>query len=259
MATSGSGSATAQVTSPDFTLWPTTGDVLDRLAAAGITLRTGVDTTRLQGILDAIVAEVGYFTGRQFLMDTVDNGRYFDGSGTPTQEIDEIVALTSAQVIGVQADPGYSLSDVTTVIEQRKPITRLVLARGSLPALAASAVWHPVVRVFPVGRQNILVTGRWGFAARIPRDLWEAVAMQAAFLLGNEALFQPGYNASLLAYTGRMVEWRESDGTSVQYDKDLLLNGLRKSMPWADQFKAALQRYRRPAGKRLRHLQPAMI
>jgi len=246
MPSSGSGSASGILAGPAYTAWPTVADMDTRLADAGITLRASVTSDRKQELLAAVVAEVGHRTGRQFLPDASDTTRVYDGSGTAELEVDEMVSLTSVAVIGLQSDPGYSLSDVTLVDEPGQPRNRLVTGRGSLPALARSGAAWPVRHSFPAGRQNIRVTGKFGYAAAIPADLWSAVADEAAARLAAEALFRP---------SGQVQEWREADVM-----KRFRLVDAGDGTRWTPRFREALCRYRRPAlGRRLRRVRSPMI
>src|SRR3569833_1922908 len=43
---------------PDYTAWPQVWDVLDRIQAAGVTLRAAVSGRRIQAVIDAVTTEV---------------------------------------------------------------------------------------------------------------------------------------------------------------------------------------------------------
>ena len=222
-----------------YTTWPTADDVLTRLAAAGVTLRAEDPAERIDQVAAAVTGEVLHSTRRQFVPDSEDTTRVFDGNGTA-----EIVTLTAVTVIGYQANPGYDLADVSLIEESTKPKTRLILARGSVPAWQTQAVLYPQFCFFPAGRQNIRVTGRWGYGAVIPADLWEAVCGEVAARVTAETLFTPA---------GRLQEEQYGD----ERRKYALTDG--EATGWHNAFAGALARYKRPQGRRLRRLRGEML
>lgn len=226
---------------PDYTQWPTRADAVKRLKAAGLAVRAWDES---QSVIDAIGTEVAQRTKRQFVADTQDTTRIYDGNGTAELEVDEMVSFTSAVVVGLQANPGYTLGDVLLVYEQNKPQTRLVVGRGSLPAYMTEAVQVPIPFYFPAGRQNIQITGMFGYAATIPFDLWEAANEEGAHRLAKEALFDP---------KGRIVKNQQGDVM-----KQYALNDA-DAIGWHERFEAKVKLYTRSSGKRLRNLRPRMI
>lgn len=226
----------------DYAAWPIENDVLGRLASAGIVVRT---TAAAQEILDAVAAEVSRRTLRQFLPDGSDTSRVYDGTGTAEIEVDEMVSLTQVAVIGYEAAPGYILANTFLVGEQNKPQTRIVCARGSLPALVAEGFIAPFPYIFPLGRQNVEVTGKFGYADLIPADLWECVCGEMAYRMALEAIFKPG---------GRVTLDQRGD---VKKQYALAEPAF---MGWHDRFEWAMswRGYKRPAGRRLRNLRSRM-
>jgi len=223
----------------DYTAWPVTDDVDAVLSNIGVTLRaTGASATALQArVKVAVEAEIGRRTGRQFLADAADATRYFDGSGVQEQEVDEIVSLTSVTVIGPPSETIETLSNVIIAQGAGLPSTRLIRIRGSIPGLQTEYV-------FPAGRQNIAVAGKWGYASTIPADLWEAAASEQAFRLAKQVGWRP---------VGR-IKGRTIGDTRVEYaNVEAEVTGLH------EQFEAAVRGYTRPAGRRLRNLKPRMI
>ena len=227
----------------DYTKWPSSQDVQDRLTAAGLVLRD-ITGRRTIGAIDEVTAEVARVTLRQFVADTVDQVNTYDGTGTAEMEIDEIVSLTGVAVVGIQTAPGYTLSGITVVGEQNKPQTRLVVARGSVPAYISEGVVVPYPSLFPAGRQNIEVTGKFGYGATIPRDLWGAVCGEVAHRLAAECVFDS---------SGRVSRWKEGD-EETQYalgDVD--------ATKWHGIYLGAVTNYKRPSGRRLRNMRPRMV
>ncbi|BDI27992.1 hypothetical protein CCAX7_000430 [Capsulimonas corticalis] len=228
----------------DYTIWPTSEDVQLRLSHAGVTLRNVNLARRFQQAMDGVTAEVARKTKRQFLPGAAGEVRIYDGTGTAEMEIDEIVSLTSVAVVGIQSAPGYTLTDVQLIQEQNKPLTRLVVARGSVPAFISEGVIVPYPSLFPAGRQNILVTGQFGYGAEIPHDLWDAVCGEVARRLTAEAIFSPGGQVSV----------RKAGDEEERYKLPTATDAA-----WGLDYAAKLADYTRPAGKRLRNMRPRMI
>jgi len=231
---------------PDYTDWPIEEDGQLLLDSCAVTTRLDSVqfSTRFERLRSQVIGRILRRTHRQFVADAEDTSRYYDGSGAAEIEVDEMVELTSVTVIGLQSDPGYTLDNIVLDEEQAIAKTRLVAAQGSLPAYAESAAFLPYRTIFPVGRLNIVVTGKFGFAATIPEDLWEAACEEMMFLMSQEVLFRP---------IGRVAELKTGDNTT-KYK----LEGAAVTR-WHDNFVQALKDYRRPPGRRLRMLTPRMI
>ena len=227
---------------PDYTHWFTDEDILTALDATGVTPRT---LKRVESVREAVIQQIGFKTLRQFVAGPQGEVRTYDGNGTPLCEVDEMISLSNVTVLGMQNQPGYPLENVTLVYEQGKPYTRLQLAQGSLPAFAPAGVWQPYMAIFPAGRQNVLVTGQYGFAATIPADVWNAGLEQCAAMLTRETFFAVG---------GAVSEKRQGD-TMTQFK----LPDVSNPAGWTTEFARVLRDYRRPQGRRLRNLRQRMI
>jgi len=228
----------------NYNAFPTAQDVLARLSAAGIILRDGALAARMPTVIQDVVDEVTRRTLRQFVADTSDTTRTYDGSGSSEQEVDEMVSLTSVTVLGMQSNPGYPLSNPQFIVEQNKPRTRIVIGVGSVPAWTSEGVWMPFRSIFPAGRQNILITGRFGFAPTIPGDLWAGICGEMAHRLAKEAIF----NAD-----GRVTNWKGGDESFA-----LAINDP-DALGWHTTFEDRVNFYKRPSGRRLRRLRPGMV
>jgi hypothetical protein len=228
----------------NYSAWPTSNDVSSRLAAAGITLRGTAFTDRIPNVITEVTDEVARRTLRQFIADTVDETRIYSGNDTSELEIDEMVSLTAVSIIGYPLSPGYTLYNPFLVYEQGKPQTRIVVGAGSMPAWTTQGVIMPYISIFPAGRQNIQVTGKFGFAPTIPTDLWNSVCGEISSRLTSEAIF----NAD-----GRVTSWKGGDETvTLALDRADGLN-------WHSQYEAMVNLYKRPQGRRLRNLTNRMI
>lgn len=224
---------------PDYTAWPTPADIDITLDACAVTLRPeGWDATTLtERHLAAVTAEVGRLTRRQFVADASDTTRTYDGSGTAEQDVDEMVSLTSVTVVGSDGDTSYAMSGVALVSEQGLPASRLVVDSGSSPGVSLDDV-------FPSGRQNLRVTGKFGYAPSIPPDLWEAVAGEVAHRLACEVGWRP---------TGRVKARQVGDArTDYQHEPP-------SATGWHERYLAAVRQYERPTGRRARRLRPPMV
>jgi len=228
----------------DYTDWPVKADGELLLKSAG--LETRLDPQRFADRFERaradVIGQILRKTHRQFVAGADDEERFYDGTGAAEQEVDEMVSLSSVVVIGLQSDPGYTLDNVLLVEDQAIARTRIIVAQGSLPAYATNAAFLPYRTIFPVGRQNIKVIGKFGFAAEIPADLWEAACGEMMSSISNELLFQQD---------GRVLKKTTGD-VSYTY-------ALETMRDWHDGFLTALRDYKRPSGRRLRMMAPRMI
>jgi hypothetical protein len=239
-----------------YEAWPEQTDVQSLLARANVTLRlAGAEAAEVFArTLRAVPAELESETGRQFVA-TADV-RTYDGSGTPEIEVDEMVSLSGVAILDDGGDLSYALDGAQLAREQGKPRTRILLDRGSLGPGIVDAGRESIANrdyvlpsvyieyVVPVGRRNVEVTGVFGYDRSIPPDVWEAVAAECALRLASEASWRPA---------GNVAEVRSGDN-SVRYAATApTLTG------WHDLFRAAMRRHKRPAGRRLRRLRPAVM
>jgi len=226
----------------NYTIWPTITDVQYRLTAAGVTLRLPPGN-RTDAVTQAVLAEVTRRTQRQFVPGPQGETRYYDGTGTPEQEADEMTLLSSVSVIGLDTAAGFLLDDAALTYEQGRPQTRITVARGSVTALAGMAAL-PYRWLFPAGRQNIAVTGQFGYAPTIPADLWDGACGEMALRLTREAIFTPA---------GRLNFDKAGDE-----EKRFALSPA-EATGWHSLFEQMVRLYTRPQGRRLRNLRNRMV
>lgn len=160
-----------------YTAWPTLANLKDLLDGAH------VDTTDpsftlsddyLQGLLDARAEQLRIETGRQFVAGSSGEIRYFDGSGTGLQRIDEYVDITDVAFFYV---PGSAFLSVTNFYE----VSQLPWGKDKLQILQGQAnLNYAFLQRFPEGRSNIKVTGTWGYGSTIPQPVFLAVLQAAA-------------------------------------------------------------------------------
>jgi hypothetical protein len=222
----------------DYTKWPTTTDVAERLNSAGITLRT---PSRISSVVTALTRQVATATRRQFVAGSPNEIRYYDGSGTVELELpEEIITLVGVQILGYVGITGglYPVTSPYLIQEQTLPRTRILLYQGTAPVYAGIYLSR-----FPQGHRNIQVTGTFGYDTSIPADLWESVADLAAAKLTSEARS---------SQRGVVTDKREGD---VQTKWDAAGN-LQDAMR---EFRRCLTLYTRPMGYSLRHRKAPML
>jgi hypothetical protein len=194
----------------NYTAWPVKADIDERLVSAGLTSRSGTVEAYYLQLVDAVVAELTKKTHRQFLKGSDGEIRYFDGSGTGSQDIDEFVSFSSVNVIGyVGTSLSMTLTNVVSASTETFPKNRLIIFQSSLPQLNLQ-----YLNFFPRGRRNIKVTGQFGYGPYIPDDVWMGVCGRVASILAAEAV-QGGTS-------GRVKKWIEGDAVE---ELDLSLPG----------------------------------
>ena len=183
----------------------------------------------LTGAVDAAVREFEERTGRTMLAPASDAVRAYDPPVAPDGVLElgaDLAGLTSL----VYQPQGASPETLTHYVDfwllelnasqQGKPWTALRVRRRWLGPLPESLL------------RSILITGRWGYGATLPGDVWSAMLHRAAMLL----IPQQGY--VLTAGRVRTV----TAGVETAWG-DEPLAGLAKG--WEREFEAAVGRYRR--------------
>lgn len=227
----------------DYTAWPTTTELTARLSQMGVTLPAAFDSSSQQSAIDAITTIVTSVTKRTFV--AFAGVKYFDGTGTGEIEIDEYISFTDVQLVGYLSAPALSMANVYGPAEEQKPNTRLMIFQGSLPALGR--IW---LDSFPRGRRNIKVTGTWGYGATIPVDLWEAVLDAAADRLARRKTYS----------TAGLLGSIRDDDVTLQYGGTAGMGeaAITALSPYGE-LMAALKKYKRPMGVRMRARSRDMI
>ena len=213
----------------DFSAWPTVANINTLLGLADTSVTLSGDVGDM--VLASAIQEMTKRTGRQFLAGSSGEVRYYDGSGTNVQIVDDYVDITAVEVIGISGATGLILSNFWEAEREGYPKNRIYTRQGS--------GYQPQreFRVFPADGQNIKVTGTWGYGATIPVDVWEAVQKMAALKgLENTSIYEGGRQVS---YTEADRSERFADGT------------LRETSGWGREIEAVIKRYRKPLRQRL--------
>ena len=168
---------------PDNTEWPTGAEVYRKCMPSASAPMEGIDSDGIDDVLAGVIAEFqspagpgGYGgTGRRF--DTVVETRTFDGNGYSELFVGDIVPGTplSVSTFGSGTFDGGVLGAVLRPAANGLGNNFLVLA-----PLNASTSSYGYYRAFPRGVQNIAVSATWGFAATVPKDVYEAVISESA-------------------------------------------------------------------------------
>lgn len=206
----------------DYTAWPIWDDVAPHVQALGVDLDRKISNPHsyYSQVIGAVAAEVESVTKRQFVASS--EIRLFNGSGTSTQNVDEVITVTTVQVDGSPA------SGVAMEQEYGSPCTKLV--------------W---TSTFTEGRDNVEVDATWGYAASIPVDLWVVVAEEAAARLAADAIFEP---------EGSVVSWSQGN---VSEQRSAASPGDAAGIH--QRFAAAIRRYTKPTPSYLPGVRKEMV
>jgi hypothetical protein len=166
---------------PDVYGLPTAAECIKKIDIVAPVEPTAELLADVQSILDAVIAELeapvgrngSGGTGRRFR--AVAETRYFDGTGTPRLQLDDIVPGLTLTV----KHNGATLPDVQ-LVEARRGMGYNTLVRTS-ENTAPYISPETAAGVFPLGTRNISVQTTWGYAATAPKDIYEAVRCEVAF------------------------------------------------------------------------------
>lgn len=206
----------------DYTAWPIWDDVAPHVQALGVDLERKIANphTYYSQVIGAVAAEIETETKRQFVAST--EVRLFSGSGTPVQNIDEVIDVSAVQVAG------SPVTDVAMEQQHGYPCTTLVWTSS-----------------FPEGRDNVEVEGTWGYGATIPVDLWVAAAEEAAARIAADAIFDP---------EGNVVSWSQGN---VSEKRSSCRPGDAAGIH--QRFRAAIRRYTKPVSTYLAGVRKEMV
>lgn len=196
----------------DYTDFPTETDVVELVltmpSMADTEAKKKLVTLLAPLVVTAVTQHIIKETHRRFVLTrdgagaAVDETRYFDGSGTGIQTVDEIVTLTSVSLVGWAGATPATLSNVYLEDDATYPKTRIAVYQGSLPGAGL------YLSAFPQGRKNVKVVGVWGYASTVPADLWLAHLQECAARVAADVLFNP---------SGRRKSYSVADAISETY------------------------------------------
>lgn len=221
----------------NFSLWPTVDDVMTELSAGNITVPAAITEDYVQARIDAATSYVFQQTRRFFVADVIATARVYDGNGTGTMEIDEYLEIDKVEFVFFPTIASTTVTTWYAVSHIKWPKTRIQIYQG--PSNATYAIYP----VFPYGRSNILVTGRFGYDDTIPADLWLAVLNDVTGKIVNvlASAAQDGQ-----AQMGQTLKWTEGY-ESEQYNSGLAGDQL----GWTTELKKACKRYSSQVARRV--------
>jgi hypothetical protein len=219
--------------------YPTAGQLESYIRSMGILtdaqlaeLLAHVDLTSIAaGAQAAWEADSGW---KPFLRDASPVARRFDPPGPNRRGLTrggwERLELDAGLLAVTAFVTGYSATAAGTafVVEDDYWLWPPNAAVEDRPYTAIDANWYQWGQP-----QSIRITGYWGFSANIPGDAWEAILRQGA---------QLAYSQIFLTVSGGVTSWTEADITE-QY----ALGAFKAHADaWAEQWRRAVGRYRRP-------------
>jgi hypothetical protein len=164
--------------------FPADSDIQAFIVASGVTVPTGFDYTGL-GALAQREFELG--TGRiPFLKDASDVTRRFDPPGGPAHGsgAGSFTGTFGAYGGGPYLEFAAGLVTATSIVKWITSATPAgtAMVDGTdyllmpLNAPAEGKPWEGLQILIPTygGRGSIAVTGKWGYSATIPEDVWQA-------------------------------------------------------------------------------------
>lgn len=217
---------------PARSSWPNSGDLLRFLEGAGLTVPSA-----LNGLLATAAAagrrdlEGPKGADRKLLADAEDVERRFDpptdrGSLLFIPDLAELTTLeyqpenATAETLTANEDFWLEPYDAQADPDQPQPFTQIRFYRRWRMPLGISE------------RRSIVITGKWGYAATLPDDIWLAALAHAGCLM------LPGVAQNT---TGGVLEWKDADAAEKYGDDPFKM--LRTG--WELQFQLVAQAYRR--------------
>lgn len=189
----------------------TTSDVIAIMPDSGLAQTTDTNYTTALGVLITAASrlidkEVGRWDN-YFYPSTDTETRYFDGSGLETQDVDEMVSLTS---VAVAETGGTAAADYTTWTENTDFYTWPYNRSGNTrPIRQFITDYNGDKYDWPAFRKAVKVVGVFGYAATPPADIAHACSIQTMrwYMRAQNAQQDAGANPAL----GTMTYVRELD------------------------------------------------
>lgn len=134
----------------------------------------------LAEVIAGVEQTIDDITGRNFIADEAASPRFFDGNGERKLVIDDAVEITVVE--NGQDEYGGTFMNVAATGPSRyftEPANHAALKVPVTTIFLANDIFTP-------GRQNIRVTGKWGYSAEVPAAIKRAATVFAFGILTNE-------------------------------------------------------------------------
>ncbi len=230
---------------PDVSGWPTADECLRKIEIA---TPAGMSVSLADDVPNLLLAAIAEFEGPIGIMGSGGTGRSFtpvvdtrkyDGTGYPELVVDDIVP-TASYVVTV-----FDTTLTTVTLKQA------VQGRGwnvlCFPNLGMTVgnMQYPYAGRFTLGKQNITVAATFGYAAQVPKDVWEAVRCEVAY----RGLVQAVVGLAGIGSNRTFGSWK-IDNT---VDADIWASSSSLSL-YHKTFMRAIQRYRVPKTRIIREI-----
>lgn len=184
----------------------------------GYTTKTAIENYTLQDIdssfdsqieewIESVEEFIDQYTGKNFVVDAEaeDEARVFDGDNETTLFIDPAISISKIEIDDEEVDE----EDYFLYPANKTPKTKIVLEG----------------QFFTKGKQNITITGRWGYSESVPKDIKLAATILVAGII------------SYADDTKGKVRSESIGRYSVSYDTDKGWNDFQKVMSILDFYR----------------------
>lgn len=137
--------------------------------------------TVISNWISAAEAYIENYTGRTFEKETAVS-KLYDGDGTDELLVNDLLTLTKIEILDEDGDVDYTIDDTTEYYLYPAPTTPFTRPYTSI----VLNIYNAPVTKFLKGRQNIKVTGNFGYADTVPQDIkMVAVKIVSGFIEEN--------------------------------------------------------------------------
>ena len=129
--------------------------------------------------IEAIEAWINTYCGREFDQESATS-KLYDGSGSRELLIDDLLTLTKIETLDESGNVDETLSNENQYYlypANKTPKYRIVINSANAP-----------IAIFPSGRQNIKITGTFGYSATVPEDVRLAATKLVAGIIEEKNL-----------------------------------------------------------------------
>ena len=132
--------------------------------------------TQINTWITAAQSYIDNYTGRTFEQSSSET-RYFDGDGKRELDIDEIISITSLEILEINSDDvQFTLTEGRGSDYILYPYNETFKYRVILTVNSQVAVWSE-------GKQRIKITGLWGNSVSVPKDIELVATMLVAGII----------------------------------------------------------------------------
>lgn len=132
--------------------------------------------SQLADWITAVTNYIDNYTGKSF-EETVDETRYFDGSGKNEIQIDDFISISSVEILELDS------TDVDYTLTEGVNSDYITFPYNDIPKYMLKMTINSQIANFLTGEKRIKIMATWGHSSAVPKDIELAATMLVSSII----------------------------------------------------------------------------